>query len=202
MSHHRGLTVAAGLWPTFVVVDAQDRAALNTALLPLLLKTWAETSTGSEHYERVVHNIFASDNPAVLALKTIVLDLARSHYDLGEAFEFEGHEIVSQDRQFIKTHVDSEEGDLTLQYFVRCPAGNAALAVNQFGNAAFVLVNPAQPAGSFRFPNEQHHEYPVLPRDGLLVMYRSYTPHYQCPYQGDAPMVQVVCNIKLKRVSH
>ena len=102
----------------------------------------------------------------------------------------------------IKTHVDSEEGDLTLQYFVRCPAGNADLAVNQFGNAAFVLVNPARPAGSFLFPNEPHHEYPLLPRDGLLVMYRSYTPHYQCPFQGDAPMVQVVCNIKLKRVSH
>ena len=89
-----------------------------------------------------------------------------------------------------------------MQYFVRAPADNAALPVNQYGNAAFVLVNPARPAGSFRFPNEPYHEYPVLPRDGLLVMYRSYTPHYQCPYQGEAPMVQVVCNIKLKRVSH
>ena len=202
MSHHRGLTVAAGLWPTFVVVDAQDRAALNTALLPLLLKTWEETSTGREHYQRVAHNIFAFEHPALLELKTIMLDLARAQYDLGVDFELDGHEIISHDRQFIKSHVDSEEGDLTLQYFVRAPAGNAALPVNQYGNAAFVLVNPARPAGSFRFPNEPYHEYPVLPRDGLLVMYRSYTPHYQCPYQGEAPMVQVVCNIKLKRVSH
>ena len=85
---------------------------------------------------------------------------------------------------------------------VKAPPENTALPVNQYGNAAFVLVNPARPAGSFRFPNEPYHEYPVLPRDGLLVMYRSYTPHYQCPYQGEAPMVQVVCNIKLKRVSH
>ena len=202
MSDHRGLMVGAGLWPTFVVIDAQDRSNLNAALLPVLLKTWEQTSTGPEHYERVAHNIFTDEREAFQGLKSIVLDFARKHYDIGDDFELDGHEIISTDRQFIKTHVDSEEGDLTLQYFVKAPPENAALPVNQFGNAAFVLVNPARPAGSFRFPNEPYHEYPVLPRDGLLVMYRSYTPHYQCPYQGGAPMVQVVCNIKLKRVSH
>jgi len=167
-----------------------------------LLDVFNKTSTGKEHYERVPHNIFEMDATPIQELKSLVLSVARRHYDIGENFELDGHEIVSFDRQFIKSHVDSEEGDLTIQYFVSAPQENLEQPINQFGNAAFVLVNPARPGGSFRFKEEAYTEFPVLPRDGLLVMFRSYIPHYQYPYKGDEPMVQVVCNIKIKRTPH
>jgi hypothetical protein len=198
MQDHSAVT----LWPSVVVIDIDNRDVLNASLLPLLLDVFNNTSTGSEHYERIPHNIFEMNEPPIQELKNILVSIARFHYDIGDNFEIDGHEIVSFDRQFIKTHVDSDEGDLTLQYFVKAPQENQEQPVNKFGNASFVLVNPAQPSGSFRFKEERPSEYPLLPRDGLVVMYRSHIPHYQCPYKGDEPMVQVVCNIKIKRTPH
>lgn len=198
MQDYRRLT----LWPTEVVLGVHVNDTLNAALLPLLLKIYAETSLGTEHYQRIPHNIFDRDDAPLLALKDLLLSVASSHFDLGDGYEIDGHEIVSHDRQFIKPHVDSEEGDLTLQYFVQAPPENEGQPLNQFGNSAFVLLNPARPSGSHLFPSEQPGEFPVLPRKGLLVMYRSHIPHYQTPYHGSEAVVQVVCNIKLKRVPH
>lgn len=198
MQNHSSLS----LWSSHIVVDIDNRDVLNASLLPYLLDVYKKTAKGNEHYEREAHNIFTDSVEPVKKLEEIILNVVKQYYDIGNDYEIDGHEIVSKDRQFIKTHVDSEEGDITLQYFVKCPKENKTLPLNSFGNAAFVLVNTARPPGVFRFENEIPNEFPLLPRDGLLVMYRSYIPHYQMPYEGDSEMVQVVCNIKVKRSPH
>lgn len=193
---------AVNLWPHAVVIDTDNRDELNAALLPILLDVYNKTSTGEAHYDRIPHNIFDMDLDPIKELENLLVSVAKQHFDIGEDYVIDAHEIVSHANQFIKTHIDSEEGDLTFQYYVQAPQENQDQPVNQFGHAAFVLVNPSQPPGSFKFENEAHAEFPVLPRNGLLVMYRSYIPHYQFPYYGSEPMVQVVCNIKVKRKPH
>lgn len=191
------------LWQSDIVIDYQNRDTLNNQLLPYLLDKYKQTSLGKEHYERIPHNIFADNFEPVNQLKELLINTAKNYYDIGGLeFDIEGHEIVSHDRQFIKTHVDTEEGDLTFQYYVKAPKENEDKETNSFGNASFVLVNPARPAGSFTFKNEHYLEYPILPKEGLLIMYRSYIPHYQNPYEGNDELVQVVANIKFKRDLH
>lgn len=203
-NYRNSMSQAFELWSHKVVIDVADRGDLNDRLYPVLLSVYEATSLGDEHYEREPHNLFdGSETGPLTELRDLFLQVAKEHYPIeGQEYEIDAHEIVSHDKQFIKTHVDSEEGDITLQYFVCGPAENEALEINSFGNAAFVLVNPARWPGAFVFDNERHLECPVLPRAGLLVMYRSYVPHYQQPYYGNSPMVQVVCNIKMKRKAH
>ena len=190
------------LWPIELFIGVNENHKLNDELAKLMYDVYKKHSLGKEHYERIPHNIFNMKDSCVSELRNLLVNTAKQFYDIDENYTIEGHEIVSYNNQFIRHHVDSEEGDITFQYYVKAPIENETKDINEFGNAAFVLVNPSRPTGSFLFKNEQLSEYPILPRKGLFAMFRSYVPHYQMPYIGEEPMIQIVVNIKVARELH
>lgn len=108
----------------------------------------------------------------------------------------ENRALVIGDRSFINTHKDSREGDITAVYFLT--GGGEGQPINSVGNPRFVVEDSTRYFDEPRLPFEQRHGYSINPRPGLCVLFPSYVPHNQHPYQGETDHVQIVANFRVE----
>jgi hypothetical protein len=107
----------------------------------------------------------------------------------------ENRALVIKPGDFISTHKDSREGDLTCVHFLT--GSRSGKPVNSLGTPRFVIEDPSRYFDEGRLPFESRHGYSVNPRPGLSVFFPSHIPHNQHPYEGSAPHVQVVANFRV-----
>ena len=185
------------LWPTPVrFVEAPPDWHVHESLYQLAVGQAGDTPDNAA--ERRVRGILEA-HPHGLELKAHLFACVQGF--LGDHAEYlddaycENRALVIGDRGFINTHKDSREGDITCVYFLT--GGGAGQPVNSVGNPRFVLEDSTRYFDEARLPFEPRHGFAVNPRPGLAVLFPSYVPHNQHPYDGDVPHVQIVANFRV-----
>jgi hypothetical protein len=107
----------------------------------------------------------------------------------------------------IMPHSDEDECHLQAVYFPNGPeldlSQDLQQQVNQYGPNAFAICNPDWRSSGFGkclMPWETHAKYWVRPHRGLLVAFDARAVHFQKPYMGEVPFMQVLLNIKVERI--
>lgn len=198
------------LFPLAVgVYDLGLSADFDRALYDDLLSVYGAMRLGEEIWNRQRHDIFDGSVPRATALARAAMpriaDFIGPH---GRATSLQGREVVRERGVEIMPHADEDECHLQGVYFPVGPEidrGSELLAqINRYGPNGFAICNPdwrASGFGSMRMPWESGSKFWIAPHRGLLVVFDSRAVHFQKPYHGDTPFMQVLLNVKVERVN-
>jgi hypothetical protein len=194
----------AGLW----ALNAPT--AFDQTLYEDLLQVHSAMKTdGEEIWNRQAHNIF---DGSIESCNVLLAHVAQKIQELmgphGRIKHVQGREVVRHHGTEIMPHNDEDECDLQAVYFPFGPEldTNADLMeqVNQYGPNGFAICNPAWRSSGFGgllMPWEAHAKFWIKPHRGLLVAFDSRAIHFQKPYVGEQPFMNILFNIKVDRIN-
>ena len=169
----------------------------------------AMKTDGGEIWNRKFHNIFDGSIPSANQLASNVLTLIQHEFigPQGRITHLQGREVVRTAGVEIMPHSDEDECHLQAVYFPNGaeldPLRDLQKQVNQYGPNAFAICNPDWRSSGFGkclMPWETHAKFWIKPHRGLLVAFDARAVHFQKPYMGDVPFMQVLLNIKVARL--
>lgn len=183
--------------------------SFDQALYESLLKVHAEMKAGEEIWHRRDHDIFDGSVPIANELVRLVMPkISEFIGPNGRVISFQGREVVRNCGVEIMPHADEDECHLQAVYFPVGPeldkGGDFIRQVNAYGPNAFAICNPdwrSSGFGAFRMPWETPSKFWIAPHRGLLIAFDARAVHFQKPYHGEAPFLQVLLNIKVERIN-
>jgi hypothetical protein len=196
--------VNAGIW------DLGTTPEFDAALYGELLRVNQDMRTGAEIWDRRSHNIFDGSLPEADRLKALVMPVIQSEFigPNGRVASMQGREVVRYHGTEIMPHCDEDECHLQAVYF---PCGAEIDAkipllpqINSYGDNAFAICNPdwrSSGFGGYRMPWEHYAKFWVKPHRGLLIAFDARAVHFQKPYLGDKPFMQILFNIKVETIA-
>jgi hypothetical protein len=200
------------LFPTMLGIWSLDTdRKFDDSLYRDLLSVHASMKTGSgEIWDRKPHDIFDGSvaNATLLAQRALPLLQQEFVGPSGAITHLQGREVVRSDGMEIMPHCDEDECHLQAVYFPNGPEldpqQDLQSQVNHFGSNAFAVCNPDWRSSGFGkrlMPWETHSRYWIRPHRGLLVAFDARAVHFQKPYAGDVPFMQILLNIKVERLN-
>lgn len=194
---------AAGIWS--LGLDAR----FDRALYDALLRVHGDMKTdGGEIWDRIAHDVFDGSVPEATRLAQAALPVLQAEFvgPAGRIFHLQGREVVRSKGCEIMPHSDEDECHLQAVYFPNGPELDPSRGlleqVNVYGPNGFAICNPdwrSSGFGKYLMPWESHAKFWIKPHRGLLVAFDARAVHFQKPYQGDTPFMQVLLNIKVER---
>jgi len=176
-----------------------------------LLAVHASMKTeGGEIWSRQTHNIFDGTIASANQLAGNALTLIQREFigPSGRISYLQGREVVRYSGTEIMPHSDEDECHLQAVYFPNGPEIDPLLdlqeQVNQYGPNGFAICNPDWRSSGFGkclMPWETHAKYWIEPHRGLLVAFDARAVHFQKPYMGEEPFMQVLLNIKVDKLN-
>ncbi len=200
------------LFPTMVGIwSLGTEPGFDQQLYNDLLTVHATMKTGGgEIWDRQAHNIFDGTIASAKQLAGNALTLIQSEFigSRGRITHLQGREVVRLAGTEIMPHSDEDECHLQAVYFPNGPELDPLLdlqeQVNQYGPNAFAICNPDWRSSGFGkclMPWETHAKYWIRPHRGLLVAFDARAVHFQKPYMGKVPFMQVLLNIKVEKLN-
>jgi hypothetical protein len=197
------------LFPTVAGIWSLGRSAeADRELYDTLLDVHGRMKTGGEIWDRYAHDVFDGSIPAASQLAAAALPVIEREFigPHGQIVHLQGREVVRANGVEVMPHSDEDECHLQAVYFPNGPELDERIGlleqVNVFGPNGFAICNPdwrSSGFGKFLMPWESHAKFWIKPHRGLLVAFDARAVHFQKPYQGDAPFMQVLLNIKVER---
>lgn len=183
--------------------------SFDHALYDALMRVHGEMKTGGgEIWDRRSHDLFDGSVPEATRLTQAALPLLQAQFvgPHGRIVHLQGREVVRKDGVEIMPHSDEDECHLQAVYFP-CgpeidPERDLLKQVNVYGPNGFAICNPDWRSSGFArvlMPWETNAKFWIKPHRGLLVAFDARAVHFQKPYQGDKPFMQVLLNIKVER---
>ena len=199
------------LFPTVVGLWTLNTPAIfDQCLYQDLIKVHGAMRTGpGEIWDRHLHDIFDGTVPSATQLARMALPVLQRDFvgSQGRITHLQGREVVRFAGVEIMPHSDEDECHLQAVYFPNGPeldlSQDLQQQVNQYGPNAFAICNPDWRSSGFGkclMPWETHAKYWIRPHRGLLVAFDARAVHFQKPYMGEAPFLQVLLNIKVERL--
>ncbi len=183
--------------------------AFDRALYESLLRVHSDMKTGGgEIWDRQSHDIFDGSVPLASRLAEVAIPILESEFvgPLGRIVHLQGREVVRASGVEIMPHSDEDECHMQAVYFPNGPELDPVRPlleqVNVYGPNGFAICNPdwrSSGFGKVLMPWEAHAKFWIKPHRGLLVAFDARAVHFQKPYQGDTPFMQVLLNIKVAR---
>ncbi len=200
------------LFPTTVGMWSLDTGPeFDQKLYDDLMTVYASMKTeGGEVWNRQAHNIFDGTIASAKQLAGNALTLIQREFigPSGRITHLQGREVVRYAGTEIMPHSDEDECHLQAVYFPNGPELDPLLdlqeQVNQYGPNAFAICNPDWRSSGFGkclMPWETHAKYWIKPHRGLLVAFDARAVHFQKPYMGEEPFMQVLLNIKVEKLN-
>lgn len=200
------------LFPTKVGMWSLDTGPeFDQKLYDDLMTVYASMKTeGGEVWNRQAHNIFDGTIVSAKQLAGNALTLIQREFigPSGRITHLQGREVVRYAGTEIMPHSDEDECHLQAVYFPNGPELDPLLdlqeQVNQYGPNAFAICNPDWRSSGFGkclMPWETHAKYWIKPHRGLLVAFDARAVHFQKPYMGEEPFMQVLLNIKVEKLN-
>jgi hypothetical protein len=196
---------ALGIW------TLNTPATFDQSLYHDLLHVHEKMKTGlGEIWNRHPHDIFDGSVPSASQLARLVLPILQRDFlgSRGQIIHLQGREVVRTTGIEIMPHSDEDECHLQAVYFPNGPeldpSEDLLEQVNQYGPNAFAICNPDWRSSGFGkclMPWENHAKYWIRPHRGLLVAFDARAVHFQKPYTGEVPFMQVLLNIKVERLN-
>jgi uncharacterized protein (TIGR02466 family) len=192
------------LFPSFLFSRQFDQIdELNKGLMRVLREVCQPT--GGRHSGqgglRSKENLFYNASPEIQTLKRMIagaFDAGLKHMIPGAdryppaalGFSLIGWAYILREGDYVSPHVHPE-ATIVGTYYVRCP-GAARKPAEGLPPGGLVLMNPAPATpmmnhSGLAFPTVE----PVVPREGLLVMFPSHIPHYVHPFRGNGERIAV-----------
>ena len=201
-----------GLFPTMVGIwSLGTEPEFDQKLYNDLLAVHASMKTeGGEIWNRQAHNIFDGTITSAKQLAGNALTLIQREFigPSGRITQLQGREVVRYSGTEIMPHSDEDECHLQAVYFPNGPELDPLIdlqeQVNQYGPNAFAICNPDWRSSGFGkclMPWETHAKYWIKPHRGLLVAFDARGVHFQKPYIGEEPFMQVLLNIKVEKLN-
>ena len=201
-----------GLFPTMVGLwSLGTEPGFDQKLYDDLLAVHASMKTeGGEIWSRQAHNIFDGTIASAKQLAGNALTLIQHEFigPQGRITHLQGREVVRYAGTEIMPHSDEDECHLQAVYFPNGPEIDPLLGLqeqdNQNGPNAFAICNPDWRSSGFGkclMPWETHAKYWIKPHRGLLVAFDARAVHFQKPYMGEVPFMQVLLNIKVEKLN-
>ncbi len=183
-------------------------AVFDQGLYEELLQLNACMQTGDQIWERKDHNIFDGHSPRCQTLQAAVLSKVQELLGPnGRVAHVQGREVVRASGVEIMPHNDEDECDVQAVYFPLGPELDDDLSlmpqVNQFAPNGFAICNPAWRSSGFAgllMPWESPSKFWIKPHRGLLIAFDARAIHFQKPYFGGQPFMNILFNIKLERI--
>lgn len=199
------------LFPTNVGIwDVALGAVFDKALYEALLKVNANMQTGEHIWERQSHNIFDGGVQEASRLAEAVIPLVQKDFigSQGRIVSVQGREVVRSKGVEIMPHSDEDECHLQAVYFPFGPELQASQEffgqVNVFGPNGFAICNPdwrSSGFGKYLMPWESASKFWIKPHRGLLIAFDARAVHFQKPYDGEQPFMNILLNIKVERIN-
>jgi hypothetical protein len=200
------------LFPTAIGIwNLNTSAKFDQSLYQDLIRVHEKMKTGlGEIWDRHPHDIFDGSVPSASQLARVALPiLQRDFVGLrGHITHLQGREVVRTSGIEIMPHSDEDECHLQAVYFPNGPeldpSEDLLEQVNQYGSNAFAICNPDWRSSGFGkslMPWENHAKYWIRPHRGLLVAFDARAVHFQKPYTGEVPFMQLLLNIKVERLN-
>lgn len=200
------------LFPTAIGIwNLNTSAKFDQSLYQDLIRVHEKMKTGlGEIWDRHPHDIFDGSVPSASQLARVALPiLQRDFVGLrGQITYLQGREVVRTTGIEIMPHSDEDECHLQAVYFPNGPeldpSEDLLEQVNQYGSNAFAICNPDWRSSGFGkslMPWENHAKYWIRPHRGLLVAFDARAVHFQKPYTGEVPFMQLLLNIKVERLN-
>ncbi len=196
---------AVGLW------TLNTPSSFDQCLYQDLLTVHGAMKTGAgEIWDRHPHDIFDGSVSSATQLARMALPVLQRDFvgSQGRITHLQGREVVRVAGVEIMPHSDEDECHLQAVYFPNGPeldlSQDLQQQVNQYGPNAFAICNPDWRSSGFGkclMPWETHAKYWIRPHRGLLVAFDARAVHFQKPYMGDVPFMQVLLNIKVERIN-
>jgi len=195
--------IRTGLWT--LGLDAE----FDKSLYQELLSVNHSTQTGVEIWERTSHNIFDGQSEHCNTLLSHALGGVQELLGpAGCVTHVQGREVVRAQGVEIMPHNDEDECDVQAVYFPFGPeldlSKNIMAQINQSGPNGFAICNPSWRASGFAgllMPWESPANFWIKPHRGLLIAYDARAVHFQKPYVGEQPFMNILINIKVGRIN-
>ena len=196
---------AVGLW------TLNNPSSFDECLYLDLLKVHGAMKTAAgEIWDRHPHDVFDGSVPSATQLASMAIPILQRDFvgPQGRITHLQGREVVRVAGVEIMPHSDEDECHLQAVYFPNGPeldpSEDLLEQVNQYGPNAFAICNPDWRSSGFGkclMPWENHAKYWIRPHRGLLVAFDARAVHFQKPYTGEVPFMQVLLNIKVERLN-
>jgi hypothetical protein len=156
------------------------------------------------------HDVFDGAVPSATQLASMAIPILQRDFvgPQGRITHLQGREVVRVAGVEIMPHSDEDECHLQAVYFPNGPeldpSEDLLEQVNQYGPNAFAICNPDWRSSGFGkclMPWENHAKFWIRPHRGLLVAFDARAVHFQKPYTGEVPFMQVLLNIKVERLN-
>jgi len=195
---------AVGLW------TLNTPSSFDQCLYQDLLKLHGVMRAGAgEIWDRHPHDVFDGSVPSATQLARMAIPILQRDFvgPHGRIIHLQGREVVRVTGVEIMPHSDEDECHLQAVYFPNGPeldlSQDLQHQVNQYGPNAFAICNPDWRSSGFGkclMPWETYAKYWIRPHRGLLVAFDARAVHFQKPYMGEVPFIQVLLNIKVERI--
>jgi len=196
---------AVGLW------TLNNPSSFDECLYLDLLKVHGAMKTAAgEIWDRHPHDVFDGSVPSATQLASMAIPILQRDFvgPQGRITHLQGREVVRVAGVEIMPHSDEDECHLQAVYFPNGseldPSEDLLEQVNQYGPNAFAICNPDWRSSGFGkclMPWENHAKFWIRPHRGLLVAFDARAVHFQKPYTGEVPFMQVLFNIKVERLN-
>ena len=196
---------AVGLWML------NTPSSFDQCLYLDLLKVHGAMKTAAgEIWDRHPHDVFDGSVPSATQLASMALPILQRDFvgPQGRITHLQGREVVRVAGVEIMPHSDEDECHLQAVYFPNGPeldpSEDLLVQVNQYGPNAFAICNPDWRSSGFGkclMPWENHAKFWIRPHRGLLVAFDARAVHFQKPFTGEVPFMQVLFNIKVERLN-
>jgi hypothetical protein len=196
---------AVGLW------TLNNPSSFDECLYLDLLKVHGAMKTAAgEIWDRHPHDVFDGSVPSATQLASMAIPILQRDFvgPQGRITHLQGREVVRVAGVEIMPHSDEDECHLQAVYFPNGPeldpSEDLLEQVNQYGPNAFAICNPDWRSSGFGkclMPWENHAKFWIRPHRGLLVAFDARAVHFQKPYTGEVPFMQVLLNIKVERLN-
>ena len=196
---------AVGLW----VLNTPS--SFDQCLYQDLLKVHGAMKTeAGEIWDRHPHDVFDGAVPSATQLASMAIPILQRDFvgPQGRITHLQGREVVRVAGVEIMPHSDEDECHLQAVYFPNGPELDPSEDLleqgNQYGPNAFAICNPDWRSSGFGkclMPWENHAKYWIRPHRGLLVAFDARAVHFQKPYTGEVPFMQLLLNIKVERLN-
>ena len=199
------------LFPTAVGIWNLDLGAqFDADLYEALMRVNDDARTGTEIWDRQSHDIFDGSVPQASCLADATLPVLQREFvgPRGQITHLQGREVVRHNGVEIMPHTDEDECHMQAVYFPNGAEFDASLSfssqVNQYGPNGFAICNPdwrSSGFGKYLMPWEASPKFWIKPHRGLLVAFDARTVHFQKPYDGEQPFMNILLNIKVERLN-
>jgi hypothetical protein len=200
------------LFPTVVGAWSLGRKPeTDRALYNDLMQTYHQMkSDGGEIWNRNSHNIFDGSVPSASDLLSCAIPIIQR--DLigpnGRVSNLQGREVVRFNGTEIMPHSDEDECHMQAVYFPNGPeleSGKPLLKqINVYGKNGFAICNPDWRSSGFGkklMPWEECSKFWIKPHRGLLIAFDARAVHFQKPYTGEVPFMQILINISVENAN-